>query len=129
MAIIALDMFTGRERFSTLLMMRLIETVILWLSEDQTFWEDMEEGLRPFGKILCLAIGGTIRGNLDPLEEHTDYAVWQGLDKCQHGEVIRQKAQKMESRGNIRWLCMTGGSFCYKQAIGGIFMWKSCLMM
>ncbi|KAK8915948.1 hypothetical protein KSP39_PZI022245 [Platanthera zijinensis] len=52
MAIIALDMFTGRERFSTLLMMRLTETVVLWLSEDQTFWEDMEEGPRPFGKIL-----------------------------------------------------------------------------
>ncbi|KAK8964338.1 hypothetical protein KSP40_PGU016906 [Platanthera guangdongensis] len=52
MEIIALEMFTGRERFSTLLMMRLTETVILWLSEDQTFWEDMEEGTRPFGKIL-----------------------------------------------------------------------------
>ncbi|KAK8953880.1 hypothetical protein KSP39_PZI002269 [Platanthera zijinensis] len=51
MAIIASDMFTGRERFSTLLMMRLTETVILWLSEDQTFWEDIEEGPRPLGPI------------------------------------------------------------------------------
>ncbi|KAK8967625.1 hypothetical protein KSP40_PGU001188 [Platanthera guangdongensis] len=51
MAIIASDMFTGRERVSTLLMMRLTETVILWLSEDQTFWEDMEEGPRPLGPI------------------------------------------------------------------------------
>lgn len=40
---------------------------------------------------------GTIRGNLDPLEEHSDYEVWQALDKCQLGEVIRQKAQKLDS--------------------------------
>lgn len=40
---------------------------------------------------------GTIRGNLDPLEEHSDYEVWQALDKCQLGEFIRQKAQKLDS--------------------------------
>lgn len=48
---IAADMFIGRERFSTLLMMRLTETVILWLSEDQNFWEDIEEGPRPLGPL------------------------------------------------------------------------------
>ncbi|KAG0481923.1 hypothetical protein HPP92_010007 [Vanilla planifolia] len=51
MAGIAADMFAGRERFSTLLMMRLTETVILWLSEDQNFWEDIEEGPRPLGPL------------------------------------------------------------------------------
>ncbi|KAG0453156.1 hypothetical protein HPP92_025512 [Vanilla planifolia] len=40
---------------------------------------------------------GTIRGNLDPLEEHSDHEVWQALDKCQLGEVIRQKLQKLDS--------------------------------
>ncbi|WOL19663.1 exocyst complex component EXO84B-like [Canna indica] len=50
-AIIATDMFVGRERFATLLMMRLTETVILWLSEDQTFWEDIEHGPRPLGPL------------------------------------------------------------------------------
>lgn len=40
---------------------------------------------------------GTIRGNLDPLEEHSDYEIWQALDKCQLGEVIRQKEQKLDS--------------------------------
>lgn len=40
---------------------------------------------------------GSIRGNLDPLEEHSDYEVWQALDKCQLGEVIRQKEQKLDS--------------------------------
>ncbi|XP_020593694.1 ABC transporter C family member 5 [Phalaenopsis equestris] len=40
---------------------------------------------------------GTIRGNLDPLEEHYDYEVWQALDKCQLREAIRQKKQKLDS--------------------------------
>ncbi|KAI0500454.1 hypothetical protein KFK09_018666 [Dendrobium nobile] len=40
---------------------------------------------------------GTIRGNLDPLEEHSDYEIWQALDKCQLGEVIRLKEQKLDS--------------------------------
>lgn len=51
MSSIASDMFIGRERFSTLLMMRLTETVILWLSDDQNFWEDIEEGPRPLGPL------------------------------------------------------------------------------
>ncbi|EYU21227.1 hypothetical protein ABFS82_09G132400 [Erythranthe guttata] len=51
MAGFAVDMFVGRERFATLLLMRLTETVILWLSEDQTFWEDIEEGPKPLGPI------------------------------------------------------------------------------
>ncbi|GLT40023.1 hypothetical protein SLA2020_141830 [Shorea laevis] len=48
-ASIATDMFVGRERFATILLMRLTETVILWLSEDQTFWEEIEEGPKPLG--------------------------------------------------------------------------------
>ncbi|KAG8380249.1 hypothetical protein BUALT_Bualt07G0173600 [Buddleja alternifolia] len=51
MAGIAAEMFVGRERFATLLLMRLTETVILWLSEDQTFWDDIEEGPRPLGPL------------------------------------------------------------------------------
>ncbi|KAL1358027.1 exocyst complex component EXO84B [Arachis stenosperma] len=47
----AADMFVGRERFATLLLMRLTETVILWLSEDQSFWDDIEEGPRPLGPL------------------------------------------------------------------------------
>nr|GMC73044.1 exocyst complex component EXO84B [Ipomoea batatas] len=48
-AAIAADMFVGRERFATLLLMRLTETIILWLSQDQSFWDDIEEGPRPLG--------------------------------------------------------------------------------
>ncbi|OIW04982.1 hypothetical protein TanjilG_24454 [Lupinus angustifolius] len=51
MSNIAADMFVGRERFATLLLMRLTETVILWLSEDQTFWDDIEEGPKPLGPL------------------------------------------------------------------------------
>ncbi|KAM7254202.1 hypothetical protein ACFE04_031884 [Oxalis oulophora] len=51
MASMAAEMFVGRERFATLLLMRLTETVILWLSEDQTFWDDIEEGPRPLGPL------------------------------------------------------------------------------
>ncbi|XP_019705688.1 ABC transporter C family member 5 isoform X1 [Elaeis guineensis] len=40
---------------------------------------------------------GTIRVNLDPLEEHSDHEVWQALDKCQLGEVIHQKMQKLDT--------------------------------
>ncbi|KAM3385671.1 hypothetical protein ACQJBY_009442 [Aegilops geniculata] len=51
MAGVAADMFVGRERFATLLMMRLTETVILWLSEDQAFWEEIEQGPKPLGPL------------------------------------------------------------------------------
>jgi hypothetical protein len=48
---IATDMFVGRERFATVLLMRLTEAVILWLSGDQTFWEEIEEGPKPLGPL------------------------------------------------------------------------------
>ncbi|KAG5382581.1 hypothetical protein IGI04_034051 [Brassica rapa subsp. trilocularis] len=40
---------------------------------------------------------GTIRGNLDPLEEHTDQEVWQALDKSQLGDIVRAKDQKLDT--------------------------------
>ncbi|XP_051141825.1 ABC transporter C family member 5-like isoform X2 [Andrographis paniculata] len=40
---------------------------------------------------------GTIRGNLDPLEEHSDQDIWQALDKSQLGEIVRQKDQKLDT--------------------------------
>ncbi|XWS22518.1 hypothetical protein CRYUN_Cryun29cG0043100 [Craigia yunnanensis] len=51
MASIATDMFVGRERFATILLMRLTETVILWLSDDQSFWEEIEQGPMPLGPL------------------------------------------------------------------------------
>ncbi|KAL6271327.1 hypothetical protein ACE6H2_028238 [Prunus campanulata] len=40
---------------------------------------------------------GTIRGNLDPLEEHLDHEIWQALDKSQLGDIIREKEQKLDT--------------------------------
>ncbi|KAK7367981.1 hypothetical protein VNO80_10002 [Phaseolus coccineus] len=47
----AADVFVGRERFATVLLMRLAETVVLWLSDDQAFWEEVETGSTPLGPI------------------------------------------------------------------------------
>ncbi|PIN15229.1 Exocyst complex subunit [Handroanthus impetiginosus] len=48
---IASDIFLGRERFATILLMRLTETVILWFSDDQNFWDEIEGGQRPLGPL------------------------------------------------------------------------------
>nr|CAB3502057.1 unnamed protein product [Digitaria exilis] len=40
---------------------------------------------------------GTIRMNLDPLEERADQEIWEALEKCQLGEVIRSKEEKLDS--------------------------------
>lgn len=40
---------------------------------------------------------GTIRGNLDPLEEHTDQEIWQALDKSQLGALLRLRGEKLDS--------------------------------
>ncbi|KAL6513832.1 Exocyst complex component exo84a [Orobanche hederae] len=45
------DIFVGRERFATILLMRLTETVILWFSEDQNFWDELEAGERSLGPL------------------------------------------------------------------------------
>ncbi|XP_052172423.1 exocyst complex component EXO84A [Diospyros lotus] len=50
-AAIASDMFVGRERFATMLLMRLTETVILWLSDDQIFWDEIEQGSKALGPL------------------------------------------------------------------------------
>lgn len=40
---------------------------------------------------------GTVRSNLDPLEEYTDDQIWEALDKCQLGEEVRKKEGKLDS--------------------------------
>ncbi|KAL8492102.1 hypothetical protein ACS0TY_023647 [Phlomoides rotata] len=40
---------------------------------------------------------GTVRNNLDPLEEYTDEQIWEALDKCQLGDDVRKKTQKLDS--------------------------------
>ncbi|KAJ0601524.1 putative ABC-type xenobiotic transporter [Helianthus annuus] len=40
---------------------------------------------------------GTIRSNMDPLEEYTDDKIWEALDKCQLGEEVRSREGKLDS--------------------------------
>ncbi|KAH9652208.1 ABC transporter C family member 3 [Citrus sinensis] len=41
---------------------------------------------------------GTVRNNLDPLEEYKDEEIWEALDKCQLGDEVRNKEGKLDSR-------------------------------
>ncbi|MBA0732801.1 hypothetical protein Gogos_016867 [Gossypium gossypioides] len=40
---------------------------------------------------------GTIRGNLDPLEEHSDHDIWEALEKSQLGDIVRDKDLKLDT--------------------------------
>ncbi|KAL5718569.1 hypothetical protein ACHQM5_011456 [Ranunculus cassubicifolius] len=40
---------------------------------------------------------GTVRSNLDPLEEYTDEQIWEALDKCQLGDEVRKKEEKLDA--------------------------------
>ncbi|WVZ86891.1 hypothetical protein U9M48_033606 [Paspalum notatum var. saurae] len=40
---------------------------------------------------------GTVRGNLDPLNEYSDHRMWEILDKCQLGDIVRQSPKKLDS--------------------------------
>ncbi|VFQ73080.1 unnamed protein product [Cuscuta campestris] len=40
---------------------------------------------------------GSIRANLDPLEEYTDGQIWEALDKCQLGDEVRKKEAGLDS--------------------------------
>ncbi|XP_023733602.1 ABC transporter C family member 3 isoform X1 [Lactuca sativa] len=40
---------------------------------------------------------GSVRSNLDPLEQYTDEQIWEALDKCQLGDEVRRKEEKLDS--------------------------------
>jgi ABC-type multidrug transport system fused ATPase/permease subunit len=40
---------------------------------------------------------GSIRVNLDPLGKYSDAEIWEALDKCQLGDIIRAKDDKLEA--------------------------------
>ncbi|KAK9997728.1 hypothetical protein SO802_022414 [Lithocarpus litseifolius] len=41
--------------------------------------------------------GGTIRNNLNPLEEHSDHEIWQALNKSQLGDIIHAKERNLDA--------------------------------
>lgn len=40
---------------------------------------------------------GTVRFNLDPLSEHSDLTIWQVLNKCQLGDIVRGKVDGLDA--------------------------------
>ncbi|KAI7726468.1 hypothetical protein M8C21_018358, partial [Ambrosia artemisiifolia] len=40
---------------------------------------------------------GTVRSNMDPLEDYTDDQIWEALDKCQIGDEVRNKEGKLDA--------------------------------
>nr|DAD30653.1 TPA_asm: hypothetical protein HUJ06_009504 [Nelumbo nucifera] len=40
---------------------------------------------------------GTIRTNLDPLQQHSDPEIWEALDKCRLGEIARQDQRLLDA--------------------------------
>lgn len=40
---------------------------------------------------------GTVRSNLDPLEEHSDNEIWEALDKSQLGQVVCSSKEKLDT--------------------------------
>ncbi|GKV44606.1 hypothetical protein SLEP1_g51770 [Rubroshorea leprosula] len=43
---------------------------------------------------------GTVRSNLDPLEEYTDEQIWEALDKCQLGDEYDSPARLLENKSS-----------------------------
>ncbi|XP_012459701.1 putative ABC transporter C family member 15 isoform X1 [Gossypium raimondii] len=40
---------------------------------------------------------GTIRTNLDPLQQHTDQEIWEVLDKCRLADIVRQDQRLLDA--------------------------------
>ncbi|KAH9302372.1 hypothetical protein KI387_013955, partial [Taxus chinensis] len=55
---------------------------------------------------------GTLRANLDPLEEYSDLEIWQTLDKCQLGNLMRSKEEKLGSTA-----CVSGRALLKRKRI------------
>ncbi|GAB4858401.1 Multidrug resistance-associated protein 7 [Ancistrocladus abbreviatus] len=53
---------------------------------------------------------GTVRFNLDPLEQHTDQEIWEVLGKCQLQEAVQRKEKRPWFLGCGGWLKLEHGA-------------------
>lgn len=63
---------------------------------------------------------GTVRGNLDPLGQYSDYEIWEALEKCQLGDLVRAKDEKLDSpvvENGENWSVGQKQLFCLGRAL------------
>lgn len=64
--------------------------------------------------------GGSVRYNIDPLEQHTDNEIWEVLEKCQLREAVQAKEGGLNStavQDGLNWSMGQRQLFCLGRAL------------